>query len=387
MSKISDFYVQRDELLKSSGQIELEDKLMAREEKLLREELLPEVGKALLPLLREVKTSLTLNINYMPDGVLAMSFTRNSMMVKIPKEVENVENEKNSDDYASPIVDSTEVEEPMPTDVEQTSDEDDTANDEQKNGNYVIVFFPNGNEVKLSTSTLKKFRVVFPDGTAFCETQGRVTLKKTLRKIGLKRICKEATEIQHAGYQLVSTIPCRDETGKFQNNKQDQVDGYYMYKNTDSKDKISDILKLNRKFSIGLKVYSFEGVDLTDAVDFKEKREYDKKKDTIYIPKSDNATIKDLFEEWLLKEMKQSGARTYLSTLNNSLKVIINKYVDENADSVFSFTTVSEMEMCMELLESNEEYMALDAPKRSSFNGPMKKWMQFLQELEKEKKG
>ena len=355
MSKISDFYVQRDELLKSSGQIELEDKLMAREEKLLREELLPEVGKALLPLLREVKTSLTLNINYMPDGVLAMSFTRNSMMVKIPKEVENVENEKNSDDYASPIVDSTEVEEPMPTDVEQTSDEDDTANDEQKNGNYVIVFFPNGNEVKLSTSTLKKFRVVFPDGTAFCETQGRVTLKKTLRKIGLKRICKEATEIQHAGYQLVSTIPCRDETGKFQNNKQDQVDGYYMYKNTDSKDKISDILKLNRKFSIGLKVYSYEGVDLTDAVDFKEKLEYYKKKDTLYIPKSDNATIKDLFEEWLLKEMKQSGARTYLSTLNNSLKVIINKYVDENADSVFSFTTVSEMEMCMELLESNEE--------------------------------
>lgn len=54
MSKISDFYVQRDELLKSSGQIELEDKLMAREEKLLREELLPEVGKASLPLLREV---------------------------------------------------------------------------------------------------------------------------------------------------------------------------------------------------------------------------------------------------------------------------------------------------------------------------------------------
>lgn len=387
MSKISEFYVQRDELLKSSGQIELEDKLMAREEKLLREELLPEVGKALLPLLRKVKTSLTLNINYMPDGALAMSFTRNSMMVKIPKEVENVENENNSDDYASPIVDSTEVEEPMPTDEEQTSDEDDTAKDEQNNGNYVIAFFPNGNEVRLPIKTLKKFRVVFPDGTAFCETQGRVTLKKTLRKIGLKRICKEATEIQHAGYQLVSTIPCRDEKGKFQNHKQDQVDGYYMYKNTDSPDKIADILKLNRKFSIGLKVYSYEGVDLTDVVDFKENRESDKKKDTIDIPKSDKTTIKELFEEWLYRNMSYNSVNSYLSTLKNSVRYFIHKYVDEDADSVFSFITVSEMEMCIELLETIDEFKEVNVQKHNAPRATMKKWMQFLQELEKEKKG
>ena len=63
-----------------------------------------------------------------------------------------------------------------------------------------------------------------------------------------------------------------------------------------------------------------------------------------------------------------------------------NKYVDENADSVFSFTTVSEMETCMELLESNEEYMALGTQKRSSFNSPMLKWKLFLEEFEKEKK-
>lgn len=187
--------------------------------------------------------------------------------------------------------------------------------------------------------------MVFPDGTAFCETQGRVTLMKTLRKIGLKRICKEATEIQHAGYQLVSTIPCRDEKGKFQNHKQDQVDGYYMYKNTDSPDKISDILKLNRKFNIGLKVYSYEGVDLTDVVDFKENRESDKKKDTIDIPKSDKATIKELFEEWLYRNMSYNSVNSYLSTLKNSVRYFIHKYVDEDADSVFSFTTVSEMEM------------------------------------------
>ena len=63
MSKISDFYAEREELKKRSGQIELEDKLLSLEEKLLREELLPAVGNALRPLLLEVKSPLTLSIN------------------------------------------------------------------------------------------------------------------------------------------------------------------------------------------------------------------------------------------------------------------------------------------------------------------------------------
>lgn len=386
MSKISDFYAHREEIKKSSGQIELEDNLLAIEEKLLREELMPAVGKALLSLLREVKTPLTLNINYMPDGTLSFSFTRNSLMMKMPVEDESVEEEKDSEKDSLPTGEITEVEEPKPTEKDQTSEEDDNSEDEKYNGNYAIAIFRNGDEVKLSFKTLKKFRVQFPDGTVYCETQGRVTLKKTLIKIGLKRICKEATEIQHSGYQLVGKVPCRDENGTFQNNKQDKVNGYYMYKNTDSSDKILDILKLDRKFGIGLKVYSNEGYDLTDVVKFKEIREYGKKKDLIEEPRSDNAAIKELFEEWLFKEMTQSGAKTYLSTLNNSLRSVINKYVDENADSVFSFTTVSEMETCMELLESNEEYMALGTQKRSSFNSPMLKWKLFLEEFEKEKK-
>ena len=97
MSKISDFYAHREEIKKSSGQIELEDNLLAIEEKLLREELMPAVGKALLSLLREVKTPLTLNINYMPDGTLSFSFTRNSLMMKMPVEDESVEEEKDSE--------------------------------------------------------------------------------------------------------------------------------------------------------------------------------------------------------------------------------------------------------------------------------------------------
>lgn len=83
MSKLSDFYAQRQELLKDNGQIEIEDNLVALEEKLLREELMPTVGQTLLSLLRDIKTPLSISINYMPDGKLAMSFVRNSLMISL----------------------------------------------------------------------------------------------------------------------------------------------------------------------------------------------------------------------------------------------------------------------------------------------------------------
>ena len=79
--------------------------------------------------------------------------------------------------------------------------------------------------------------------------------------------------------------------------------------------------------------------------------------------------------------MSASGAKTYMSSLNNAVKVEINKYVDANADSVFSFTTLEEMQTCVELLESNDDYVALDRYKHHALNAPIRKWMDFLCEM------
>ena len=79
--------------------------------------------------------------------------------------------------------------------------------------------------------------------------------------------------------------------------------------------------------------------------------------------------------------MSASGAKTYMSSLNNAVKVEINKYVDANADSVFSFTTLEEMQTGMELLESNDDYVALDIYKHHALNAPIRKWMDFLGEM------
>lgn len=83
MSKLSDFYAHRNKMSQDKGQFEIEQKWEALEEKLLCEELLPAIGYALKPLLKDVKTQLTINVNYMPDDTLAMSFTRNSLMMTI----------------------------------------------------------------------------------------------------------------------------------------------------------------------------------------------------------------------------------------------------------------------------------------------------------------
>ena len=373
MSKLSDFYAHRNEMLKDNGQFEIAQKWEALEEKLLREELLPAIGNALKPLLKDVKTPLTINMNYMPDGALALSFTRNSLMMAMT---------------SLPFDEEDKVEEPMPTEEETmpSIEEEQTAKEEENTLDYVIATFPDGTTENLPKTTLKSFKVVFPDGTVIDDGDGKSRLVNTLKKIGLKRICKEAQDVEHAGYKLVSTIPFRGQDGKIVRNKQEQIGEYFVFKNTDTPDKIMDILKISRKFGLGVEVYSCEGVNLTDVVTIKDARKKGVEKKsaapyTIDTPLPENATIKQRFEKWLYERMSASGAKTYLSTLKNAVKVEINKYVDANADSVFSFTTLEEMQTCVELLEANDDYVALDIYKHHALNAPIRKWMDFLGEM------
>ena len=379
MSKLSDFYAHRNKMSQDKGQFEIEQKWEALEEKLLREELLPAIGNALKPLLKDVKTPLTINMNYMPDGTLAMSFTRNSLMMTM---TDSMVLEAPKDESTPLPVETDMVEEPMPAEADDLQ----TVVEEEKPVDYVIATFPDGTTVNLPKKTLKRYKVMFPDGTVFDEGEGKSTLIKTLRKFGLKRICNEAQYVVHSGYKLVGTIPFREDNGIIDKNKQDFVDGYYVFKNTDTPDKILDILEISRKFGIGVKVYSYEGVNLTDVVTIKDarKKTAEKKLATSNVldnPLPQNATLKERFEKWLYEKMSASGAKTYMSSLNNAVKVEINKYVDANADSVFSFTTLEEMQTCMELLESNDDYVALDIYKHHALNAPIRKWMDFLGEM------
>lgn len=318
-------------------------------------------------------------MNYMPDGTLAMSFTRNSLMMTM---TDSMVLEAPKDESTPLPVETDMVEEPMPAEADDLQ----TVVEEEKPVDYVIATFPDGTTVNLPKKTLKRYKVMFPDGTVFDEGEGKSTLIKTLRKFGLKRICKEAQYVEHSGYKLVGTIPFRDDKGIIDKNKQDFVDGYYVFKNTDTPDKILDILEISRKFGIGVKVYSYEGVNLTDVVTIKDarKKTAEKKLATSNVldnPLPQNATLKERFEKWLYEKMSASGAKTYMSSLNNAVKVEINKYVDANADSVFSFTTLEEMQTCMELLESNDDYVALDIYKHHALNAPIRKWMDFLGEM------
>lgn len=376
MSKLSDFYAHRNKMSQDKGQFEIEQKWEALEEKLLCEELLPAIGYALKPLLKDVKTQLTINVNYMPDGTLAMSFTRNSLMMTM---TENTGMEAPKEESTPLSVEADMVEEPEPAETEDMQ----TVVEEEKPVDYVIATFPDGTTVNLPKKTLKRYKVVFPDGTVFDEGEGKSTLIKVLRKIGLKRICKEAQHVEHSGCKLVGTIPFRDKNGKIDKSKQDFIDGYFVFKNTDTPDKILDILEICRKFGIGVEVYSYEGVNLTNVVSIKDARKTSVDRKSVAPNTSDyslppNPTIKDYFEKWLYERMSANGAKTYLSTLNNAVKSEINKYVDAKADSVFSFTTTEEMQTCIELLESNEDYVSLDKEKHHALSAPIKKWIDFL---------
>lgn len=77
MNKLTDFYTQKAALRENGEQASVEWEVL--EERLIREEVMPEVLQQLRNTLSQVKCPLMLNVNYDPNGTLAVSFTRNCM--------------------------------------------------------------------------------------------------------------------------------------------------------------------------------------------------------------------------------------------------------------------------------------------------------------------
>ena len=94
----------------------------------------------------------------------------------------------------------------------------------------------------------KGLRVQFPDGTVICHTTAIDTFIAVLRRVGLQRV--HELNIQHAGYNLVSRVK-RPSDGHIW---QHELDGWYIYSNTQNLVKMNDLLYISEKLHLGLKV-------------------------------------------------------------------------------------------------------------------------------------
>ena len=89
-------------------------------------------------------------------------------------------------------------------------------------------------------------------------------------------------------------------------------------------------------------------------------------------------SIKSKFEEWLLSRVAPNTTKSYLSFLNSSVRFFIKKYVDSEADSVYSFIALDEMQKCKEILESKKDYLMKNAATHNGMSASIKKWVEFL---------
>ena len=76
-----------------------------------------------------------------------------------------------------------------------------------------------------------------------------------------------------------------------------------------------------------------------------------------------------------------------MSTLDNAVRKWINKEVDERADSVFAYTSSTDVQLCIDMLNASSEYVVENDRKHHSMSAALNQYLLFIEEWEKRVKG
>lgn len=254
MSKLTEFYTMKSHLY-TEGQGE-EAKWNEFEDKLIREELLPEMMALIKPLLSQVKSPLSVQINYAPNGSLAITATRNCIQAAMPLEAQE-----------TPTPQEVTAEEPdeatMPTVA------DDVPQEEELDADVMSEPIEAQRKKKKSVGIVVKFG----DGTVIHENKAVQTWLKALRKIGLDVICNNSR--RHEAWHVVDgkdiCIVDRVQTFRKDTSESPQtaVDGYFVMTQLSNLQKIKDLNALGVFLpNLGIKVeWEGEDDDATEADD------------------------------------------------------------------------------------------------------------------------
>ena len=85
----------------------------------------------------------------------------------------------------------------------------------------------------------------------------------------------------------------------------------------------------------------------------------------------------------MARQKSASTATSYTSTLDNAVREWINKEVDGNADSVFSYTTSEDVRLCIEMLNASADYVAENDRKHHSMSAALNQYLLFIEDWEK----
>lgn len=355
MSKLTDFYTHKASLLEKGEPIDPQWELL--EDKLLKEELLPELIEQLKTVLLKVKSPLMLSGSYDPNGCLSVSFTRNCMQISSLSQTAIQGEQK-------PVMD------------EGVSSADVAAEPGTVDDNAVVA--PEQRNTKAKSIG---FSVLFRDGTVYHEKKAVNTWIQALKKIGLETICNNRSK--HTAWHRVNgqdiCIVERSETVRDSDGKSPQtlVDGFYVMTQLSNDQKEKDLLALGEYMpKLGIKVIWDDEVE--------DSNEGPAKTPVVNEDASHwNYPIKEQFRSFLARQKSASTATSYTSTLDNAVREWINKEVDANADSVFSYTTSEDVRLCIDMLNASDDYVTENDRKHHSMSAALNQYLQFIEEWEK----
>ena len=351
MSKLTDFYTHKASLLEKGEPVDPQWELL--EDKLLKEEFLPELIEQLKAVLLKVKSPLMFSGSYDPNGCLSISFTRNCMQISSLSQTA-IQGEQRI--VMDEVVPNTDVAaEP------ETVDDNAVVTPEQRNTKAKSI----------------GFSVSFRDGTVFHEKKAVYTWIQALKKIGLETICNNRSK--HAAWHRVNgqdvCIVERTETVRESDGKSPQtlVDGFYVMTQLSNDQKEKDLLALGEYLpKLGIKViWDDETQKTTEKPVVNE--------DSMRW----NLPINVQFQFYLSDHVAKTTVDSYISTLDNAVCQWIKKVVDEHAESVYSYITAEDVRLCIEILNSSPEYLAENAHRHNSMSAALNQYLRFIEEREK----
>ena len=346
MSKLTDFYAHKASLKEEDQSADLQWEQM--EDQLLKEEMLPELIEHLKAVLSKVKSPLMFSGFYDPNGGLSVSFTRNCLQISTQSPMQAAVQQEEEETSDEVITDNSAVSEP----------EDETANI----------------ETKYKKSKSIGFSVSFRDGEICHEPKAVNTWIKALKKIGLENICNNRSK-HRAWHRVAGQDICiveRTETIRESDGRSPQtlVDGFYVMTQLSNEAKVDDLMALAEFLpKLGIKVIWDNETTENDSGEGAT---------TPFI--DETLPIKEQFRSYLASKRTQSTANSYTATLDNAVREWVNKEVDKDADSVFSYTTVEDVRICIDMLNSSPEYVAEKDRKHHSMSAAINQYLLFIEE-------
>lgn len=232
------------------------------------------------------------------------------------------------------------------------------------------------------------FSVYFPDDdTTICEHDAVDTFILAIKKIGLARVVEVG--IKHAGYNLVS-ITERPHEGKARNPWQKKVEGLYVYTNIGNERKIADLMEISDYFSLHLKIESTGLKHGSNNHSLEESKEGNDSPEDSNVPKvlpqiNEEAKyyslpIKEQAHMYMEQHIAERTASSYISVLDNAVRRHISEKIDSAADSIFSYTTVEDVKLVIEMLSSDEEFRKENTTRHNSMSAALNQYLNFIKE-------